>query len=94
MQSGADFFDKLNMVVEDKTARRVFELVAQRLGASGWELAKSSSASVKDVEDVLSKLTGAGILKSTSTGLDGNYALTSLGFALRERLVADSQSRY
>ncbi len=83
-----ELFSALRLVQEDATAKRVFDLVCDRLGISGWALAKTLDQDPKQTELSLRKLTEGGILRTPDTGLEGNYSLTGLGFALKEQLSA------
>jgi predicted transcriptional regulator len=93
MNVDPEFYDSLNFLYNDKTARRVFETIAQQLGVSGWMIAKQSNQDPNEIAGALSQLDKMGIVKSSGPELEGNYVLTPLGFSLRERLLAGSQSR-
>jgi DNA-binding Lrp family transcriptional regulator len=89
----SEFTEKYKLITGDPVKHRIFQAIAERLGVSGWEAAKRAGMQPDAVAEALNELSNAGIVKSTGPGLDGNYGLTGLGFALREQVVAGTRSR-
>jgi predicted transcriptional regulator len=76
----------ISTLASNPTAIDICKLLSKRPGMSGWELARRSDADIKKAREALEELKKLGIVKSDQPGLDGNYALTSLGFELKEPL--------
>jgi predicted transcriptional regulator len=94
VSSFPDFtFEKYKLITGDPIKHRVFQLIAERLGLSGWEAAKRLGANPDEVAKTLDELSKEGIVTASGSGLDANYGLTRLGFSVRDLLVAGPQSR-
>jgi predicted transcriptional regulator len=76
----------ISTLASNPTAIDIWKLLSKRPGMSGWELARRSDADIKKAREALEELKKLGVVKSDQPGLDGNYALTSLGFELKEPL--------
>jgi hypothetical protein len=81
------------LMQQDPLAMRVFRVLTNRLGAAGWEVAKALNESPNATEQALRRLTQHGIVRTTESGLEGNYSLTSLGFSLKEQVFGGRFAR-
>ena len=81
-----DLFQAAQWIQGNENAKKVFRLVADQLGLSGWALAKNLDLDPSDTEKILHKLTDSGVFRSRDRGLSGNYSLTGLEFSLKENL--------
>lgn len=88
-----ELMEALNFVQTNPAAQRVFEVVSQKLGISGWEVAKKVDQNPKETDDILRQFTSRRIFRTPTRGLDGNYSLTGLGFSLKEQLSGGRFSR-
>ena len=86
-------FEALHLVQVNPAAQRIFTTVSDKLGVSGWELAKIVNQNPDETDQLLREFTDKGIFRTPSPGLDGNYSLTGLGFTLKEQLSAGRFSR-
>jgi DNA-binding IscR family transcriptional regulator len=83
----------LRLMEENNVARNIFQVVADRLGESGWAVAKSVNENPDEVAKVLDQLGQIGLVRATEPGLEGNYSLTGLGFDVKEQIASRRFSR-
>lgn len=82
-----ELLSALSLIQKDDLARKVFAVVAERPGVSGWALARQLNTDPKKMEEALASLTTNRVLQTTCDGgLQGNYALTDLGFNVKDQL--------
>lgn len=88
-----ELLDALHLVRTNDVAQKIFQTVSEKLGISGWELAKTVNQDPEKTNQVLQEFTNKGIFRTPTPGLEGNYSLSGLGFALKEQLSAGRFSR-
>jgi hypothetical protein len=83
---GDDLISAVELLRQNSVAREVFQSLADQLGRSGWGVAKWLDLDPKEAASALEELKNRGLIRASDPGLEGNYTLTPLGFALREQI--------
>jgi hypothetical protein len=87
MTQDVNFISALGLLTPQGMPRKAFELIADRVTISGWNIARSLDVSPKEAERVLKQVKETGVVQAEGTGsLEGYYMLSPLGFQVRRML--------
>jgi hypothetical protein len=70
----AQIYHAVCYLAADPSAARIFHAVADKIGVTGWEVARSSTQRLEETEKILGTLLQINALRAHGCGLDAYYA--------------------
>jgi hypothetical protein len=85
MRSNYDrIYHAVGYLVANPSAARIFRAVIDRIGVTGWEVARVSMQRPKETERILGKLLQINAVRADGNGLDAYYVPTKEAYVFKD----------